>query len=164
MAKRNPLSSDSCLPAIWDQIQFLNETTIFIWICGIAFTKFSAGVWLGERPVVVLLTILTLVYLYMHLGRYHASLVRFPFVLLILYLGHTHLIQPGNLLLAGPFLLSWKHLLLAWIGMNSSFLFCSSDARVTDRSMVRPSAKQSACNIDDAKSNKVIPIQKSRAV
>ncbi len=164
MAKKNQDSADNYLPVLWDQIQFLNETTFFIWICGIAFTKVSAGVWLGDRPVVVLLTILSLVYLYMHFGRYHAMLVRFPFLLLILYLGHTHLIQPGNFFLAGPFLLSWKHLVLVWIAMNFSFLLFAKEHYVPIRLITKANSRQFDRTHEIERSGNVISIQKTRAV
>lgn len=111
------------LPKLKDQIAYLNSRTAFIWICGVLFTRLATGTWLGDRPVFVLMVLLTLVYLYMHIGYYVTMLIRFPLVLLLLYLGHTHLVQPGDFLMAMPISLSWKHLLLMWGAMNFSFVF-----------------------------------------
>lgn len=110
------------LSNVLQQVEYLTEHTIFIWICGTLFMRLASGMWFGDRPVIVLLTLLGLVYAYMHIGQYQAMLIRFPFVLILLYLGHTHLIRPGDFLLAQPIILSWEHLLLALVALNSSFL------------------------------------------
>ena len=123
MSQAKHRTTETYLSKFKAQFAHLNETTIAIWFCGTLFTRLATGQWLGERPVFVLLTILTLVYLYMHLGYYHTMMIRFPIVLLLLYLGQTHLIQPGDFLLGQAFILSWKHLILVWAAFNVSFVF-----------------------------------------
>lgn len=105
------------------QVKYLNEYIIMIWCFGTLFTRFTTGIWFGDRPVFVLTTLLTLVYLYMHVGYYLTMFIRFPFVLLFLYLGHVHFIQPGDFFLTHASMLTWKHLLILWVSMNCSFLF-----------------------------------------
>ena len=110
------------LPKLNEQIAYLNQTVFCIYFCGILFSRFSTGIWLGDHPSKVLLFFFTMVYLYMHLGYLHTLLLRLPFIVLLLYLGQTHLIHPGDFLLSQPFVLSWKHLLLTWTALNLSFL------------------------------------------
>ena len=120
-------NTDNYLPKLKDQLVDLNGRTALIWVCGVMFTRLAAGVWFGDRPVFVIAVLLAVVYLYMHLGYYLTMLIRFPIVLLFLYLGHTHLIQPGDFLITNTILLSWKHLLLMWAAMNFSFIFHAED-------------------------------------
>lgn len=122
MSQHFSAASRRYLHAFLEQVEYLNEATIFIWLCGTLFTRLAAGVWVGDRPPAVLLTILTIVYLYMHRNRYHAMLIRFPIVLVFFFVLETHF-QAEGLFSRTHFVISWKQLALAWMAMNFSLLF-----------------------------------------
>lgn len=158
-----PFAASQChLHDFFDEVEYLNEATLFILLCGTLFTRLAAGVWIGDRPAVVLLTILTMVYLYMHRGRYHTMLIRFPIVLVLLFLGQTYLIHSGSFFSPQPFALSWKHLALTWSTLNFSFLFHGIDLvpaflRIRTRCFSR-----AAFNEEQRQYGKIIPLRKAQ--
>ncbi len=110
-------------PKLKQQVHFLTERTLLIWFCGILFTKLATDVWLGPRPVVVGVTLLLLVYSYMHLGYYLTAAIRAPIAIMVFYLVHVHLINSGDFLLKQSVELSWSHFFTLWLALNFSFLF-----------------------------------------
>ena len=110
-------------PKFKDQVGYLIAQTIFVWLCGILFTRLATDTWVGPRPVIVGITVLSLVFLYMHLGYYLTLAMRLPLILASLYLVQVHLINPGDFLLSSEIELSWSHFLALWFAMTFSFLF-----------------------------------------
>lgn len=165
MSHNSSPASRSYLHEFFEQVEYLNEATIFIWLCGTLFTRVAAGVWLGSRPAVVLLTILTMVYLYMHRGRYHTMLIRFPIVILLLFLGQTYIIHSGKFFSAQPLEFSWKQFALAWGVMNFSYLFHGEEpAGAIAGTWLRMFRKRIESKNNKAKLGKLIPLHKLRSL
>lgn len=132
-------------PKFKDQAGYLIAQTSFVWVCGILFTRLSTDIWVGPRPIFVGVTILCLVYLYMHIGYYMTLAMRIPIMLVLIYLIHVHLLNPGDFFLNLRIDLSWKHLLSLWTIMNFSFLFHSELYPFCDGSLhisLAPSSKK----------------------
>lgn len=152
----------SYLPKFKRHLAYLNSRTALIWVYGVLFTRLATGTWLGNQPILVAITILSSVYVYMHLGHYSAMLTRFPAVWVVLYLGHTILIQTGDILLSEPIVLSWKHLLLVWATMNLSFLLRGDDYPFARRLAQWPAAQLQSAGLD-LSARKVAPLRKRYA-
>lgn len=143
------------LPANFLVNPFLPNGSSSVSVCTTCL--FTVGLW-GE----------VLWYLYMHVGYYLTMLVRFPLILLLLYLAHSHLVHPGDFLLTGPMGLSWKHLLTLWAATNFSFVFRAKDYPFKWGTLHWMPGSDGAAPSPDPQTNKmngkVISLQRRRAV
>ena len=109
-------------PNFFEPLAELNVITVGIWFCGIAFCRFSTGIWLGDRPAMVFATIFSLVFIHMHWGKWLLLTKRLLIIAILFYLAHVHLVQPGDFYLIKPGAFGWRNLLAFWVAANISFL------------------------------------------
>jgi len=119
--------TDRYLRRYVDQLEFFWFSSIFIWLAGTIYTRYATGIWLGDHPSRVAITLLGLVFSYMHFGFRLTALMRIFFIISFCYLVHVHLIAPGDFLLSKPFHLGFAHFLLVCVAISFSMFLRSED-------------------------------------